>query len=165
MTKKILVAYATRAGSTAEIARVIGETLAAGGAAVDVLPIRSVTDLTGYQAVVLGSAVRYSSLLPEAVKFVEQNKAALEQRPLAIFAAHILNMGSDEASRQNRHVYLDAVRKLVPPRAEACFAGVGDLKKVSFIEGLIGKMVKSPIGDYRDWPAIRSWSESLENVL
>ena len=165
MTKKILVAYATRAGSTSEIAKVIGETLASHGTAVDVLPIKSVTDLTGYQAVVVGSAVRYSSLLPEAVKFVEQNRAVLAQRPLAIFAAHILNMGSDEASRQNRSVYLDSVRKLVLPRAEACFAGVGDPKKVALFERLLFKAIKPPEGDYRDWPAIRAWAESLENVL
>ena len=165
MTKKILVAYATRAGSTAEIAKVIGETLAAHGGAVDVLPIQSVTSLAGYQAVVLGSAVRYSGWLPEAVKYVEQNRDLLAQRPLAVFAAHILNMGSDDASRQNRHAYLDAVRKLVPPRAEACFAGVGDPKKVALFERLLFKAIKPPEGDYRDWEAIRAWAESLENVI
>ncbi len=165
MTKKILVAYATRAGSTAEIAKVVGETLSAGGAAVDVLPIKDVTDLTGYQAVVLGSAVRYSSLLPEAMKFIEQHRAVLSQRPLAVFAAHILNMGNDETSLQNCHAYLDGVRKLVALRAEACFAGVGDPAKVALFERLLFKAIKPPQGDFRDWQAIRAWAESLQGIL
>ncbi len=55
-TPKILVAYATRAGSTAQIAQKIGQILAAQGAAVDVLPLKNVTDLNAYRAAVLGSA-------------------------------------------------------------------------------------------------------------
>ena len=165
MSKKILVAYATRAGSTAEIASVIGETLAAHGAAVDVLPLNNVTSLADYQAVVIGSAIRFGGWLPEAVKFVEQNREALSQRPLAIFAAHILNMDDDETSRQNRQLYLEPVRKLVTPRVEAWFAGVGDPKKVSFVERQLYKMVKAPQGDYRNWPAVRAWAESLLAIL
>ncbi len=165
MPKKVLVAYATRAGSTAEIARLIGETLAAHGAAVDVLPLKSVTGLADYQAVVIGSAIRFGGWLPEAVKFVEQNREVLGQRPLAIFAAHILNMEGDETSRQNRHLYLEPVRKLVTPRAEALFAGVGDPTKVSFVERQLYKVVKAPQGDFRSWQAIRDWAESLPAIL
>jgi menaquinone-dependent protoporphyrinogen oxidase len=165
MPDKVLIAYASRAGSTAEIATAIGETLAAHGAAVDVLPLKSVTSLAGYRAVVIGSAIRFGSWLPEAVKFVEQNRQALSQRPLAIFAAHILNTDDDETSRQNRQQYLAPVRKLVTPRAEALFAGVGDPKKVSFVERQLYKAVKAPQGDYRSWQAIRAWAESLQNIL
>ena len=50
MSDKILVAYASRTGSTADAAKVIGTTLAESGAQVDVLPIQDVTDLAPYRA-------------------------------------------------------------------------------------------------------------------
>ncbi len=161
MKTKILVAYATRAGSTAQIADKISEVLAAQDAAVDVMPLKNGGNLNGYHAVVLGSAVRIGAWLPEAVKFVEKHKLELSQVPTAFFAVHLLNLGEDEASRQARLAYLDSVRKLVKPNHEAFFAGVGDWKRVSFLEGLMGKMAKAPEADLRDWEAIQSWAEAL----
>ncbi len=165
MPEKILVAYATRAGSTGEVAAAIGETLKALGHEVDVLPLKNVTSLAGYGAVVIGSAVRFGSWLPEAVKFVEQKRQLLRQRPLAIFAVHILNTEDDPTSQQNRHLYLEPVRKLVTPRAEALFAGVGDPTKVSFVERQVYKAVKAPQGDFRSWQAIHDWAASLPSIL
>jgi menaquinone-dependent protoporphyrinogen oxidase len=161
MHQKTLVAYVTRAGSTAEIAREIAKTLSAQGAAVEVLPLKNVTDLKSYQAVILGSAIRMGQWLPEAAKFVEQNQSVLSQMPTAFFTVHLMNLGSDEASSKARQAYLDPVRKVVLPKKEAVFAGVGDWKKVSFLDGLIAKAVKSPEGDFRDWQAIRNWAEDL----
>ena len=161
MKTKILVAYATRAGSTAQIADSIGQAMSAQGTAVDVMPLKNVSSLNGYHAVVLGSAIRIGGWLPEAVKFVEKHKDELSQMPTAFFAVHLLNLGDDEASRQARLAYLDSVRKLVKPDQEAFFAGVGDWSRVSFLEGLMGKMVKAPEGDFRNWAAIRAWAEGL----
>jgi hypothetical protein len=55
--ERVLVAYGSKHGSTAEIADRIGERLREAGHEVDVLPAGSVTDLDRYEAVVLGSAV------------------------------------------------------------------------------------------------------------
>ncbi len=51
---KILVAYASRAGSTGEVAEAIGQVLCEAGAAVDVRLAKGVTDLSPYRAVVEG---------------------------------------------------------------------------------------------------------------
>jgi menaquinone-dependent protoporphyrinogen oxidase len=161
MNEKTLVTYITRSGSTAEIARVIAKTLSEQGAIVDLLPLKEVKDLGGYRAVILGSAVRMGQWLPEAVRFVQQNREQLSQIPAAFFAVHLMNTGSDAASQKARLAYLDPVRQLVTPQKEAFFAGIGDWKKVSFMDGLIGKAVKAPQGDFRDWKAIRSWAEEL----
>jgi menaquinone-dependent protoporphyrinogen oxidase len=74
MTNRILVTYATRAGSTVEVAAAIGETLRGSGFSVDVKPVKEKPSVEGYQAVVVGSAIRLGSWLPEAVNFVKNNQ-------------------------------------------------------------------------------------------
>jgi menaquinone-dependent protoporphyrinogen oxidase len=70
ISKRILVTYASKCGSTGEVADAIGKTLTQTGARVEVLPLKKVTDLSGYQAVFVGSAIRVAKWLPEAVDFV-----------------------------------------------------------------------------------------------
>lgn len=165
MSRKILVTYATRAGSTAEVAELIAQILVAHAADVDVIPAKNVQEIAEYQAVVVGSAVRFGQWLPEAVQFVQRHQAALSRVPVAYFTVHLMNLGSDEAARKARLAYLDPARTLVAPRTEAFFAGSGDPKRLSFFEVLIGRVVRSPQDDLRDWAAIRAWAESLPAVL
>lgn len=164
MNPKVLVTYATRCGSTAEIAQAVADELANRGFAVDIRPVQQVNQVDKYGAVVIGSAVRFGQVLPEAVKFIEQNHIQLNEMPTAIFAVHIMNMGNDETDRQARQAYLDPARNLIAPQSEAFFTGVGDPQKVSFIERLLAKAVKSPEGDFRDWDAIRGWAKNLNLV-
>lgn len=161
MNNRILVAYATRAGSTAEIAGAIAETLAARGYAVDVKPVKEKPNLAGYTAVVLGSAIRMGNWLPEMVKFIEANQAALAALPTALFTVHMLNTGDDEASRAARTAYLKAVRPLLPDAEAVYFAGKMDFARLSFLDRAIAKMVKAVEADQRDWDAIRRWAGTV----
>jgi menaquinone-dependent protoporphyrinogen oxidase len=70
MNNRILIAYGTRCGSTGGVAEAIGQVLSIGGAAVDVRLVKDVNDLSPYQAVMVGSAIRMGKWLPEAVEFV-----------------------------------------------------------------------------------------------
>src|SRR5512147_3066162 len=85
MSKKILVTYATKCGSTGEVASAIGKAIAQNGARVDVLPLKKVANLSDYQAVFVGSAIRVAKWLPEAVDFVSENRAILQRVPTAYF--------------------------------------------------------------------------------
>jgi menaquinone-dependent protoporphyrinogen oxidase len=85
MKDKILVTYASQAGSTAGVADAIGKTLSSKGEAVDVRPMTVVDELSPYRAVVLGSAVHSGKWLPEAETFVRHNHNALRRIPNAIF--------------------------------------------------------------------------------
>jgi len=58
MPQKILVTYASRTGWTVDVAEAIGKTLSENGASVDVLPMLDVKDISGYRAVVAGSAIK-----------------------------------------------------------------------------------------------------------
>ena len=157
MSERILVTYATRAGSTAEVAAAIGESLGERGLPVDVKPIKENPDPSGYRVVVIGSAIRMGKWLPEAVEFVKANQAALGQTQVALFTVHMLNTRDDEASRAARLAYLDAVRPLVHGAKEVYFDGRIDFSRLSLLDRLISKAVGSVEADNRDWDKIRGW--------
>lgn len=165
MTEKILIAYATRAGSTREIAFEIGRVLAEQGKTVDVLCIKEVRSLNDYSGVILGSGIRVGGWMPEAVKFVETHQAELHQMPTAFFLVSLFLHENTPEVRATVAAYLDPVRKIFEPAAIGLFAGKMDFKALTWPERQIAKMVKSPEGDFRDWPQIRSWAADLQQTI
>jgi len=157
MLKKILVTYASRAGSTAEIAETVGRILAEGGAQVDVLPMKEVKDLSTYQAVVAGSAIRGSKWLPEAMQFVEAHKAELARKRFAMFTVCItMAMKNAERYRTGVAKWVAPVRALVRPLDEGFFAGRLDFTKLpvnwdTLMLRLTVALGIFPRGDQRDW--------------
>lgn len=161
--KKVLVAYSTRAGSTAEIAATIGQTLSQRGFSVDVLPVKKQPNPADYQAVILGSPIRMGSWLPEMVSFIKENRSLLEKLPLALFTVHMLNSGDDEQSRSNRQAYLNGVREWVTHAEEVYFLGKMELAKLSFLDRFISNAMKAKDEDLRDWNAIQTFAGSVFN--
>ena len=161
MDKKYLVTYATKLGSTTEIARVIGKTISQKGIMVDVTPIQNVTTISNYAKIIIGSAVRMGSWLPEAMNFVKKQQNHLKNIPTAIFTVHILNQGDDPESEKERLAYTIPIREIVAPKTEAFFPGKIDSAELSFLERLLFKAVKSPSGDFRNWEEIQDWAKHL----
>ena len=165
MNTKVLVAYATRAGSTGEIADAIGQQLCAEGFEADVKEVSAVASVQGYGAVVLGSAVRYGSWLPEMLAFMQRHQAALGHTPLAYFTACNKAKDQSPASLAEVKTYSRTARDLVKPPSEAFLAGKLDPATLSWFERFAVKMVDSSYGDFRDWTAIKSWAKSLAPLL
>ncbi len=161
MSQKILVTYASKAGSTIEIANRIGALLAESGNSVDVVPVKNVTDLSAYQAVILGSAIRIGSVLPEVLKFVEQNQESLREKPFNLFVACMTLNEDTEENRKTVSAYLDPIRSLVQPETEGLFAGVMDPNKLNLIERFMMKSMKTPVGDFRHWDQINNWAKKV----
>ena len=162
MAAKILVAYATCAGSTAEVANAIGKNLAVSGAMVDVKPIKKVQSIDGYQGVVLGSAIRFGNLLPEMTDFVYTHKDDLRKVPTAYFIVCFILRENTEENRKTANAYLDLLRTEVTPVDVGLFTGKMDYSKLSFWETFIIKyIVKAPEGDLRDWNQINTWAINL----
>ncbi len=162
---KILIAYATRAGSTAEVAGTIGQVLSSGGATVDVRPLKDVTDLRGYNAFVIGSAIRMGQWLPEAVQFVKTNQPTLAGARTVYFLVSGFLREDTPEMRVKVAAFLDPVRKILEPASIGMFAGKMDFGKLSWIDRTIAQMVKSPEGDFRNWDAIRAWASDLRPIL
>jgi menaquinone-dependent protoporphyrinogen oxidase len=171
MPDKILVTYASKAGSTGGVAEAIGKTLAESGVQVDVRLMKDVNDLAPYRAVVAGSAIRMGQWLKEAMEFVQTHQSALAQKPFAAFlVCFTLAKSADDATRQEVAAYLEPVRALVKPVSEGLFAGMVDFSKLRLVpEGLIMRAIlasdKVQPGDYRDWNAIRAWTAGLKPIL
>ncbi|MHB0875482.1 MAG: flavodoxin domain-containing protein [Anaerolineae bacterium] len=165
MAKRVLVTYATMHGSTAEAATVVAEVLRQNGMDTDVRPIGEVQDLSGYGAVVLGSAVKGNKVLPKALQFVSRNRQRLAQIPVAYFS---LCIGMQEPS-EDRHEWakrcLEPLGQLVPPVAAEAFAGKLDYSKVAFVPRTAMRMGGLREGDYRNWDAIRSWAAAVAGKL
>jgi menaquinone-dependent protoporphyrinogen oxidase len=171
MTTKILVTYASRTGSTLEIAKAISKTLTESGAAVDVMPMQGVKDLAPYQAVVAGSAIRGSKWLPEAVQFIRLHQTTLRHKPFAMFTVCItLAMVNSEQYRSAVAGWTAPIRAIVRPLSEGFFAGLLDFNKLPVnwhtlkLRATVAMGI-FPRGDHRDWNAIRTWAESLKPLL
>ncbi len=168
MSDKILITYASRAGSTRGVAEGIAQTLAEKGISVEVRPMREVKDLTPYGAVVAGSAIQNQSWLPEAMQFVRAHRAELNRKPFAIFMVCMTLAMKNEEWRREAHVedWLAPVRVLVKPVSEGYFAGALDISKVMTFGDRV-KFRASVLtgvwseGDHRDWLAIQDWASSL----
>ncbi len=165
MNEKVLVTYATRTGTTQDVAVAIGEELETKGAKVDVKNAKEVEDLTAYRAVILGSAIRAGNLMPEAIEFVKANQEKLSQIPVAYFVVCATLREDTEENRQAVAAYLDPLREMIEPVEEGLFAGAIDRSKLSFPMRLVLKAMKAEEGDWRDWEAIRAWAAELYPAL
>ncbi len=159
--EKILVAYASKCGSTGEVAEAIAQVLCDRGASVDVKLARDVATLEGYQQVIVGSAIRMGYWLGEAVDFVKRHQQHLQALPTAIFSVHLINLEDTEVAQQAREAYTAPVHQLVTPQAEIFFAGKMDFAHLSFLDRTISKAIGSEEEDLRDWDIIRAWAEQL----
>lgn len=171
MNKPILVTYASRSGATAGVAEAIAQTFAECGDPVEVRPMREVTDLTPYRAVVAGSAIQGQKWLPEAMHFLEMHQAELCRRPFAAFLTCItLSMKGADQYRAGVASWMAPVRALVYPIREGLFAGALDFSKMPLNFNAL--MMRIPVllglwkvGDHRDWRAIRAWAEETRKHL
>jgi menaquinone-dependent protoporphyrinogen oxidase len=173
---KVLVAYASRHGSTAGIAEGIGAGLRAAGLSVDVSSVGEVRDVSPYDAFVIGSAAYMYHWLKEATSFVKRHRALLVERPVWLFSSGPL--GTDLVDKEGNDVF-DAARpkefaefeNVIQPRGDKVFFGAWDpdAPPIGIGEKFLRKMPANqewmPAGDFRDWPAIDEWATQIAGEL
>jgi menaquinone-dependent protoporphyrinogen oxidase len=162
---QILVAYASRNGSTAEIAQAIGKELQAAGHTADVTEMGTVASLVGYDAVVIGGPMYMGKIVSNVGKFVRHHRLGLAKLPVAGFIVCLAPVTKDPAWMANAEKALHASLAPLQPVAETVFAGRLDPVKLSWFEKWITKKAKSPVGDFRDWEAIAVWARELPGKM
>jgi menaquinone-dependent protoporphyrinogen oxidase len=172
----VLVAYASRHGSTRGIAVRIAARLCAAGLKAEALPVNAVRDVGQYDAVVLGSALYLFHWLGEAKSFARRNQAALAGRPVWLFSSgpfgpdRIDEKGQDKLEVSGPRE-LDELRRTLRPRDHRVFFGAWGRrnKPVGFWERMVKIMPAAkaamPDGDFRDWPNIDAWADGIAAAL
>jgi menaquinone-dependent protoporphyrinogen IX oxidase len=189
--KKVLVAYATSAGSTAEVAEAVAEELAKSALQVEVLPIGEVKTLEGYDAAVVGGPM-IMGWHRGARRFLKVHRRALREIPLAVFVTAMSLTGTGETTLDGVPVYIDArlpqppqnpgrlslreryatpanyVRPILAatrpakPASIGFFGGRLEYGRLKWWAVLFAMVIiRATAGERRNWPAIRSWAAGL----
>jgi menaquinone-dependent protoporphyrinogen oxidase len=153
----VLVAYASKHGSTAEIAEAIADALRAAGLLVDCVQADRVTGLEPYDAVVLGSAVYMKRWRREARRFLHRHASALRERPFWVFSSGPVGDPAmdDPAWTEPRRTIAEAERLGV--REHVVFGGTAT--------GAMARNTPPEYRDRRDWDAIRAWAAAIADAL
>jgi menaquinone-dependent protoporphyrinogen oxidase len=193
--KRILITYATMAGSTAEVAEAVAAEIARSGVEVDVLPLAEVASLEGYDGVVVGGPM-IMGWHREALRFLKKQRRAWQRIPLALFITAVSLTETGETGVDGVPVYID--EKLPKPPAQPNRLGVREryARPVNYVRpllkvvrparpvsvGLFGGrleygrvpwwavlfvmvIIRAPAGDRRNWEAIRTWAAGLANTM
>jgi menaquinone-dependent protoporphyrinogen oxidase len=160
---QVMVACASKHGSTEGIAQAIADRLRQQGHGAVAVRVADVADLHGIQAVVLGSAVYAGSWMHEATEFAEGNAQVLSTMPVWLFSSGPLGTEVHDEEEQPRQ--LPELTRALHPRGHRVFFGALDHDKLGFGERMMVKAVKAPQGDFRDWNAIAGWADEIARDL
>jgi menaquinone-dependent protoporphyrinogen oxidase len=160
----VLVAYASKHGSTAEIAEAIAAELRERGLGADCLEAGEASDLAGYDAVVLGSAVYMRRWQGDARHFLRKHSKDLADRPFWVFSSGPTgDPAEDDAAWEEPRRTIAKAEKL-GARDHVVFGG-----RISPESGRMAKAMAEntpeEFRDRRDWDEIRAWAAGIAAEL
>ena len=163
MMNRILVAYASKMGSTREIAERIASELGEAGFDVQVCSCSDAPPVGEFAAVVIGSAIYTRRWLREATTYLKRQASDLAGRPTYLFQS------GPCGEKQSESVVV------IPRVVRRIAAEIGASDPVTFSGRLDRSKARGPIsrwvasgsmaGDYRDWGAISAWASSIATDL
>jgi phosphohistidine swiveling domain-containing protein/menaquinone-dependent protoporphyrinogen IX oxidase len=167
-TCRVLVGYATGAGSTRGIAERIAAGLRRAAVEVVVRPLDPDQAATGFDAYVLGSAVHDQRWLPAAMHFLRTASPSLGEHPLWVFSV----AGVAPRGPVRRALVRQEARRIertfppgLVPRAHRVFCGVVVMRGLPLWGKAFWFAVGGRPGDHRDWPAIDRWAAEIAAAL
>ncbi|NLD94038.1 MAG: hypothetical protein GX639_15375 [Fibrobacter sp.] len=162
MSKKVLILFASRSGSTADTATIIAHEmkLKQKEITVDVLPVKKAKDITSYDLIILGSAIWMGKPLPEMLSFIKSYLPILKTKKVVCFALCMNLRTENDKTIKESAAYLTPFSSCTPIET-AIFAGGVDYLKLGFFARRIVKMVKSPQGDFRNIDKIKTWASDI----
>ncbi|WP_394771265.1 flavodoxin domain-containing protein [Lacisediminihabitans sp.] len=170
----VLVAYASKYGSTEEIAERIAGRLRDLGQNALAVPAEAAGDPAGYDAIIVGSAVYLGSWRKEATEFVRHNRETLSARPVWLFSSGPLGTESTDVNGKDvqaeaRPKEIDEFEREISPRGSHVFFGVLDPDKLAGRDRLMRRLppVREilPEGDFRHWDEVDAWATSIADEL
>ena len=161
----VLVAHATKFGSTREVAERIAARLRDHGLDVEESPARWVRTLDDHNAVVFGGALYMFRLIRPGRRFFSRHHARLSRMPVAVFGMGPLEDLEEHYVHARRHLDKTLAKyQQVSPVAVEIFGGVLNPEKLRFPYSNPGMKAMPPV-DLRDWKVIDAWADSLPQKL
>lgn len=159
---KILVAYGSKHGATAGIAQEIGRTLGRDGFDVTVAPAAGVHDVSGYDAVVLGSSLYAGHWHHDALRCAHDHAEALARRPVWLFSSGPLDSSAEQHGIPPVHAAATEMRHL-HARGHVTFGGSVTAETPGWIARGLVKHGKG--GDFRSPEHIQRWAHEIGDEL
>ena len=157
---KVLVVYASKHGSTREIAEAVAAELREAGCTVDCREAHDAARPDGYDAVVLGSATYAKRWRREARRFLHDHRDALAQRPLWLFSSGPVGEREPDPAWVEPHAVLKAAERL-GARDHVVFGGRVPADPRNFVERAMARDTPAEFADRRDWDEIRAWARGI----
>ncbi len=166
---RTIVVYASRYGSTKEIAEFIAGKLRKQGVEAEAFSADAAPDPEGYDAAVIGSAVYMEHWMGEAAEYVRRNRAALASRPVWLFSSGPLELKEETSLDDLEPKEIAEFRELIRPRGHRVFFGALNPKKLGFMHRSLRKLPAArailPEGDFRNWSDIEAWTDAIAREL
>ncbi len=159
----VLVAVASRHGSTREIAHAVADELRHAGHSVDVRDARHVDNVGTYDAAVIGSAIYMGNWLSEGSQLLDRARSQLAAMPVWLFSSGPI--GDTDPKPEGDPARTDELKQSIQARGYRNFVGKLDKRGLGVGERLLVSVVRTPLGDFRDWEAIRSWAHDIAAAL
>lgn len=162
----ILVAYATRYGSTHEAAEAVAAVLNAHGMTAETQTLRDVADLAGRSGVVVGAPLFMGAWHKDAHEFLRRHADALATMPVAVFALGPTADPHDPDEWAASQAQLDKALSRHPsldPVAVGLFGGRYEPTRVPVPMTVGGR--EAPASDIRDGATVVAWAEELVDLL
>jgi menaquinone-dependent protoporphyrinogen oxidase len=163
--ESVLVAYATKYGSTGEVAEAIAERLRSLGLEATARPAREVKDLSGYSAVVLGTALYFFRWRGEAHRFLRRNRKDLASMPVAVFGLGPIEDKPEQFTGARAHLDKGLAKHgWLRPVAATIFGGRLEPSTLRFPDNNPAMRAMGAF-DLRDFEAIDAWADSLPDAF
>jgi menaquinone-dependent protoporphyrinogen oxidase len=156
MSERVLIAYGSKHGSTAETADHVAGMMRERGLEADISEAAAIRTLDGYEAVIVAGSIYTGRWHPDSRAFIKRYADELRGRRVAIFAMgpKTSEPGDLAAARKQ----LDSALERLPDVGAdpiAIFGGVIDPAKLHF------PFSRMPASDARDWAAIEHFADQF----
>lgn len=176
MTTTLLI-YSTHDGQTLKICQHLATTLQAVGEIVELASLADCNELAWekYSTVIIGASIRYGHLNKELYRFIEENKAQLEQRENGFFCVN-LTARKAEKNTPATNAYMKKFLELSAwqPQHQAVFAGALLYSKYGFFDKFMIRLIMKITGgvtdtskdiEYTDWQKVEAFAVQISTQL
>ena len=172
---KILIAYGTTEGQTAQIADHLAGAIRARGLEAEALDLKKSkgASVDGYDGVIVGGSIHMGKHQEDVVDFVRNNRAALERLPSAFYSVSLAASGD----LANAEAYVEHFTQQTGwrPTKVGLFSGALLYRKYNFLKRyMMKRIVRDKPGMptdtsrdyvYTDWDQVKRFAEDFAERL